>query len=1353
MGALFDRYRARGGRPALARSSSGQPFGLAGGRRLRVEPLEVRCLLSVAAPQVALFNTCPALFVENLGQWEDEGVRFVHQGDGANVLHTDAGPVIELFERTAPEPDAAAAEPGDPPEPPAGQPGAEDVGARTDRVAVSFDGANRVTPVGLQPAETEFSFFVGDPSQWRSRVPSYEIVAYENLYHGIDLHTWGQRDSLKYEFHVAPGADYEQILISYRGIEGLWVDDAGALHVETALGELVDDAPYVYQMIDGREVDVPGRFELIDADTYSFVLEGDYDPGRELVVDPDVEWATYLGADNYDHGRDVALDAEGNVYVTGSTRSAGWATSGAFDTTYNGWNDAFVAKLNPTGSQLLYCTYLGGDLDDYGWSIVLDDEGSVYVAGSTRSADWATPGAFDTTHNGGWDAFVAKLDPTGANLEYCTYLGGANQDDAYGIAIDAAGNAYVTGWTDSPGWATPDAYNPDHIGAMDIFVAKLNPDGSDLTYCTYLGSFAPDLGDAVAIDELGNAYVTGWTESRSWVSPAGSNSVQAGLRDAFVACVDSTGSNLLSLRFLGGSEDDEGAGIAVDSQGYVFVTGRTQSTGLATTGAYDTTHNGGWDVFAAKLYPGAYILDYLTYLGGAEWDEGTDLAIDSDGYAYVTGRTSSPQWSVGEQSVSSHQGGFDAFVAKLHPQGVTLFYATLLGGTGHEGSLGIALDADRNAYVAGYTYSSDWATPGAYDESHNGGTDVFVAKVSGAAVVGRHVFYNDSAWDASPGSPGGDPAPNQYDDNAIAPDPDTASSPELGKTPLLPGQTATFQNYTSYSKGLNGIMVDIARLPGTPTRSDFMICVGNDNNPDDWPLGPLPTSITVRPGAGVGLSDRVTLIWPNHDPLHPGTTAVRNQWMQVTVLPTANTGLVEPEVFYWGNAVGDSGLGNTESYALVNAVDSGAVRDNAHNPYVNPAPLDDFADYNRDRWVNAVDFGLVRDNATPPTTALMLIGGGAVFSPVVGFGAGATGGEGGPVVTVDNPFDFWALAESPGPMTIEVQGVLDVGQIWVESDKTIVGDGDDGLVGELFLYGVQNVIIQNLYVTNPYGWGSGDAISLYGAEHVWIDHVDVFDAPDGLIDITAGSDFVTVSWSKLYYTPADPPSHNFAMLIGASDTDTRDVGKEHITIHHNWWGDDVVERMPRVRFGDVHVFNNYFNSPGNNYCVRAAIESELLVENNYFEDVNDPHVVYITTGTPGQIEASGNVYVNTTGGRDDGDVVFTPPYAYPLDDGFMVRDIVTAGAGVQTVSPLGGLSQLAPVAQSTIASPAPNESAVLHDAAVAELGTPSDALAGAAPYTPGLSWLAGSDASPPRGRSPEIAKPPRTAVEELLATL
>jgi len=237
------------------------------------------------------------------------------------------------------------------------------------------------------------------------------------------------------------------------------------------------------------------------------------------------------------------------------------------------------------------------------------------------------------------------------------------------------------------------------------------------------------------------------------------------------------------------------------------------------------------------------------------------------------------------------------------------------------------------------------------------GHDVVLTTIA-AEVVDRSVFYNNSAFD------GNDPAANVQDDDAIAPD----------KQPLLPGQTADFQNYTSYTKGLNGIMVDILGSPGTPTAADFEFKMGNDESPDAWTLAPDP-SITVRPGEGEGGSDRVTLLWPDYDTVNPDPTtqAVAKQWLQVTVKATANTGLAEPDVFYFGSAVGESGLGNFGGAALVNAVDSGAVRDNPHNPFVDPAPIDDFVDYNRDEWVNAVDFGFVRDNATNPTTALQLI--------------------------------------------------------------------------------------------------------------------------------------------------------------------------------------------------------------------------------------------------------------------------------------------------------------------------------------------------------------------------------------------
>lgn len=296
-----------------------------------------------------------------------------------------------------------------------------------------------------------------------------------------------------------------------------------------------------------------------------------------------------------------------------------------------------------------------------------------------------------------------------------------------------------------------------------------------------------------------------------------------------------------------------------------------------------------------------------------------------------------------------------------------------------------------------------------------------------------------------------------------------------------------------------------------------------------------------------------------------------------------------------------------------------------------------------------------------------MLAGLSYFAPAVGFGAAATGGEGGPVLVADTAAEFRSYAQRSGARIIKVQGSLDVGSVSIWGNATIVGDGNDALRGELNLVGAKNVIIQNLSISNPAGSGGGDAISMRGASTVWIDHVNVFDAPDGLIDITKASDFVTVSWSKIYYTAADKPDHNFAMLIGGDDADTGDRGKLHVTLHHNWWGERIRERMPRARFGDVHVFNNYFNAPGSYYCIRAAIESEVLVQNNHFQNAANPHIVYVTTGTKGRIEATGNVYVNTWGSHHGGSDVFNPSYAYTLDAGSAVKGIVTAGAGVKTL--------------------------------------------------------------------------------------
>jgi len=742
----------------------------------------------------------------------------------------------------------------------------EEVLTLTTQFSVSFDGANRVAPVGLDRAETVFNYYLGDQSNWHSNVPGYETVAYPGLYDGIDLLTFGRRDSLKYEFHVAPGADWRAIQISYEGIEGLWLDDGGALHVEakkgtgpicrngpegashkldlspfsgvaegdspifaaqksgqspgqesgqSPWGELIDEAPFIYQMIAGQQVEVSGAFKLLDADTYTFEVSGPYDPSLELIIDPELAWSTYLGGSDIDGGSDmvhrgdgIAVDAAGNVLVTGRTESSGW-TAGGYDTTHNGGGaDAFVAKLSTNGGHL-WSTYLGGNNLDWGDGIAVDAAGNVLVTGRTQSSGW-TAGGYNTTHTGGGpDAFVAKLGPNGGHL-WSTYLGGSDFDYGDGIAVDALGNVLVAGRTESSGWVAGGYDSTYNGGSRDAFVAKLGPNGGHL-WSTYLGGNNRDWGYGIAVDASGNALVTGRTdESSGWTAGGYNTTYNGGGADAFVAKLGPNGGHLWST-YLGGNNWDWGYGIAVDASGNALVTGGTESSGW-TEGGYDRTHNGRCDAFVAKLGPsGAHL--WSTYLGGSHYDHGSGIAVDASGNALVTGDTYSSGWAIGGHD-TTYNGSRDAFVIKLSTSGTHL-WSTYLGGNGWEKGNGIAVDASGNALVSGPTWSSGWTSDG-YDTTHNGSGDVFVAKITDFAPIIDAVVFWDESGDGDWSDPGrwvnseGDPVGRIPDETlSVIVSSDTVTIPpgltlrkltvESGAIVLPPGAVLTVEENVDFA--------------------------------------------------------------------------------------------------------------------------------------------------------------------------------------------------------------------------------------------------------------------------------------------------------------------------------------------------------------------------------------------------------------------------------------------------------------------------------------------------------------------------------------------------------------------------
>ena len=422
-------------------------------------------------------------------------------------------------------------------------------------------GANpRPEVLGLEELPGKSHYFIGnDPKKWHTNIPHYARVRYEEVYPGVDLVYYGTPRQLEYDFVVASGADPSAITLGFQGANRLEIDAQGDLMVHSGMGgQLRQRRPLIYQEVNRVRREIRGDYVLRGKHEVGFQV-GHYDASRPLIIDPVLlVSSTFLGGSDFDSGRGIAVDPRGNAYVMGETRSVGFpTTAGAFDTSFNSEFDAFVIKLNPAGSELVYSTFLGGsfnDVEDFGLDIAVDPRGNAYVTGLTNSADFSTtPGAFATFLNGDYDVFVTKLNPAGSKLRYSTFLGGNAFEQGFGIALDSQGNAYVSGFTCSTDFpTTAGAFDTSLNGNCDPFVTKLNPAGSNLRYSTFLGGNAFDEGGRIAVDSQGNAYVSGFTCSTDFPTTAGAFDTSFnGICDAFVTKLNSAGSKAALLHLPG----------------------------------------------------------------------------------------------------------------------------------------------------------------------------------------------------------------------------------------------------------------------------------------------------------------------------------------------------------------------------------------------------------------------------------------------------------------------------------------------------------------------------------------------------------------------------------------------------------------------------------------------------------------------------------------------------------------------------------------------------------------------------------------------------------------------------------
>src|SRR5215212_1091428 len=705
------------------------------------------------------YGKLPLSFEPNMGQ-SDKQVRFLSRGPGYSVFLTPTEAVFCL--------------------------------RGNEKAAVlrmKLTGANANARVkGEEQLQGRVNYLVGNNrDRWRTGMPTFRQVHYDNVWQGVDMVWYGTQSELEYDFVVNPGSDVSQVRLSFEGAGEMQIDESGNLVMNSSGEEVVHRAPVLYQQVQRERVVVPGRFVLKGTDEIGFEV-GNYDRSKPLVIDPVLIYSSYLGGSSIDEGFAVAADGSGQAYIAGETSSdeATFPLKNAIQGTQI-TTLAFITKLNAAGTDILYSTFLGDangfcTLDVCGTEvrgIAVTSDGKASITGATvnDNNDSDFPVTDNAFQKNGFcigvcglepsrrvDAFVTVLSADGTELIYSTFFGGTASvtgsagrafDAGNAIAIDNANNIYITGQTASNNLATKHAFQwTRHSGfsGADAFIAVFNPlasHGNDtLLYSSYYGGDGDEVGRGIAVDSAHNAYIVGSTastdlETKSPVNTPLRATFQGGGFDGFVAKVDTEADGNASLTYstyFGGNINDRVESVAVDALQRTYITGASNSSASSfpLKNAFDSTQTNG-EAFVAKLNADGTALFYCSFLGGNntntsnDGEEGLGIAIDFAGNAYVTGRTTSAASFPSVLPLSPDLQG-TAFLTKIEatisnntvPK---LLYSTTFGGGGAKGEA-IALDSRGNVYLAGTTTGGLPTTAGAFDTTFNGGDDAFIAKFS-----------------------------------------------------------------------------------------------------------------------------------------------------------------------------------------------------------------------------------------------------------------------------------------------------------------------------------------------------------------------------------------------------------------------------------------------------------------------------------------------------------------------------------------------------------------------------------------------------------------------------------------------
>ena len=665
-------------------------------------------------------------YIQNNGQWSKD-VLFVLHTSSLDMWITRNGVVYDHYEMMTKEKKVERKSPYD----------SREISRRGHVVKVfhTAQGTSNssLRSVGIDKQPARYTYIKSNET---IEAHSYESVRMDNIVEGIDIVYYTENNAPRYDYIVKPYANPQNLQLKVEGALSVSMNDKETLSLRTSLGDIKQDGLFVYQNIGKTKKKVECSFSLSDDNIISFKL-GAYDASKHLIIDP-IVISSYLGGSSFESGNGIAVDASGNIYITGTTQSTNFPTvSGSYDVSANGNTDIFVSKFNPSGTSLLYSTYIGGSDNDQSNDIAVDASGNAYITGFTKSANYpTTSGCFQNVYGGGSDdVFVTKLNAAGSALSYSTYIGGSTTDIARGLAIDASGNVYITGRTNSTDYDfTSGSYQTTKNSADDIFITKLNSTGNSLLYSTFIGGSLSEEGNDIVIDGSGNAYITGYASSTNYPTTTGAYQTAFGgaffFGDVIVTKLNSTGTALVYSTYIGGSDDDFGLGIAIDASNNVYIVGYSYSGNYDLQNPFQSTLSGMTDVVVTKLNSSGNALSYSTYIGGSDEDGGNAISVNSNNQAIICGGTWSMDYDI---TPGSHQttnnGDYEGFVTMFSSAGNTLSYSSYFGGSLFDAAKNICLDAGGNPYITGQTSSTNFdITSGVYQSTFAGGSDAFFTK-------------------------------------------------------------------------------------------------------------------------------------------------------------------------------------------------------------------------------------------------------------------------------------------------------------------------------------------------------------------------------------------------------------------------------------------------------------------------------------------------------------------------------------------------------------------------------------------------------------------------------------------------